>query len=61
MTLEERLKNIELNQTVLDQRLSDLELKGLDAQISETERKLSSLERSKKLIRNKITQGREIC
>ncbi len=29
MTIEERLNNIELNQTLLDQRLSELELKIL--------------------------------
>lgn len=61
MTTEERLELIELKQTLLDQRLSDLELKDLDAKISETERTLSSLNRSKKLIRDKITQGRENC
>lgn len=61
MTTEERLEHIELNQTILDQRLSDLELKDLDAQISETESKLSSLERRKKLVREKITRGCERC
>ena len=61
MTTEERLDRIELNQTLLDQRLSDLELKDLDAQITETEGKLSSLNRCKKLILNKITQGRGNC
>ncbi|ECP6665113.1 hypothetical protein FUU15_03755 [Salmonella enterica] len=59
MIIEERLKHIELNQTLLDQRLSDLELKDLDAQISEAEAKLSSLNHRKKLILNKITQGRD--
>ncbi|HGT8350420.1 TPA: hypothetical protein ACM5N6_000767 [Escherichia coli] len=58
MTIEERLNNIELNQTLLDQRLSELELKDLDAQISEAEAKLSSLNHRKKQIRNRITQGR---
>ncbi len=48
MTIEERLNNIELNQTLLDQRLSELELKDLDAQISEAEAKLSSLNHRKK-------------
>ena len=33
MTIEERLNNIELNQTLLDQRLSDFELKILCANI----------------------------
>ncbi|HFE7123036.1 TPA: hypothetical protein ACF96J_001877 [Salmonella enterica] len=61
MTIEERLNNIELNQTLLDQRLSDLELKDLDAQISEVEAKLSSLNHRKKQIRNRITQGRGTC
>lgn len=61
MTTEERLDLIELKQTLLDQRLSDLELKDLDAKISEAESRLSSLNRSKKLIRDKITQGRESC
>lgn len=61
MTTEERLQHIELNQTLLDQRLSDLELKDIDAKISETEGKLSSLNRRKELIRNKITRGRENC
>ncbi|WP_249415906.1 hemolysin XhlA family protein [Escherichia marmotae] len=61
MTIEERLNNIELNQTLLDQRLSDLELKELDAQISEAEAKLSSLNHRKKQIRNRITQGRGSC
>ncbi|ECB6677654.1 hypothetical protein E0V95_24105 [Salmonella enterica subsp. enterica serovar Kottbus] len=61
MTIEERLNNIELNQTLLDQRLSDLELKDLDAQISEAEAKLSSLNRRKKQIRNRITQGCGSC
>ncbi|EJB9128618.1 hypothetical protein MX582_002362 [Salmonella enterica] len=61
MTLEERVENIELSQTLLDQRLSDLELKDLDAQISEAEAKLSSLNHRKKQIRNKITQERGNC
>ncbi len=61
MTIEERLNNIELNQTLLDQRLSDLELKDLDAQISEVEAKLSSLNHRKKQIRNRITQGCGSC
>ncbi|HEA0266939.1 TPA: hypothetical protein RU590_003064 [Salmonella enterica] len=54
MTTEERLQHIELNQTLLDQRLSDLEMKDLEAQITETQGKLSSLERRKKLIYDKI-------
>ncbi|EJX3098318.1 hypothetical protein OD305_000418 [Salmonella enterica] len=53
MTLEERVENIELSQTLLDQRLSDLEL--------EAEAKLSSLNHRKKQIRNKITQERGNC
>ncbi|MGP1148209.1 hypothetical protein ACJ8LH_01690 [Serratia sp. CY49633] len=61
MTIEERLDRIELNQVITDQRLSDLELKDLDAQLSEAESKLSSLQRRKKLIINKLTQGRESC
>lgn len=58
MTTEERLDLIELKQTLLDQRLSDLELKDLDAKISEAERGLSSLNRRKKLILDKITSAR---
>ncbi|EOA7911650.1 hypothetical protein ACIMLC_003458 [Salmonella enterica subsp. enterica serovar Schwarzengrund] len=61
MTIEERLNNIELNQTLLDQRLLELELKDLDAQISEAEAKLSSLNHRKKQIHNRITQGRGSC
>ena len=61
MTTEERLDRIELNQILLDQRLSDLELKDLDTQITEAEGKLSSLNRRKTLIRNKITQGCGSC
>ncbi|CAH2862981.1 hypothetical protein EJI80_13235 [Salmonella enterica subsp. enterica serovar Newport] len=61
MTIEERLNNIELNQTLLDQRLSELELKDLDAQISEAEAKLFSLNHRKKQIRDRITQGRGSC